>query len=532
MTEKKNGMQVIPLEEHDGEFKKVSDNLLALREHVKNVEESSGVKIDEMKDELAKSVEALAGIQKEYEKTQQELAEVKRSQVMTVGSDGLAKELKQLEDGFRAPSDTDGDYEKHAPGTKPTIKHLIEGVYLPGEEKFWSPNNDQVAELQALNDAVLITDGIMRHMNGASYQAQGGMKSLRSYKRLMSKVDQVTKANTDFMDTDFISNWVPTHFSERIFNLVKIGLPELNIFEEVPMPGKTFDLNVDLTDVTGDFVTETTTISGMDPFADSNAQAINDAKATLTAKKFRARVPFSGEAEEDAIGFQMSMIRNAIIRALREAKADALVNGDAGGTMDTGGEHFGVGGNRTNPPSAPDPRAAFDGLRAMALDNTASPAIAVDISGEATAAALQSMRATMGEFGVDPAELVHLVSYTAYLNMLGDSNLLTMDNVGDRATLIRGAMGAVNGSSIAISRRFPHNMNASGIIDGVTETKTGLLTVNRRGAVVGNRRRDTIGQQRWEATDSMELVVFSRIAFAMLFGNAYPWLSYGYNVNT
>lgn len=527
----KNRLQVIPLEEHDGAFKTVSDDLLELRTQVKSEIEATNLSLDERKDDLARHEKSLDEIMKNFEKLQGDVAEARRNAAATAGEQSLAKEVKSLSGGFRRPTDSDSEYEKVAPGTKPTVKNLVEGVLLP-TGKFYEPKHEDIRELQDLNDTCLVVDGIMRHLGGNAYSANGGIRSTKVYAELMRKSEDVFKADADFVDTDNITNWVPTHFSTRVFSVVKIGLPELNIFEEIPMPGKTFDLNVDLTDVTGDHVAETSLISEMNPFADSNAQAIDDATLQLVAKKFRARVPFSGEADEDAIVAQMSLIRNAIVRALREAKADAIVNGDASGDLDTGGEHFGVGGSRNNPAAGVDPRTAFDGLRSFALDNTADPAIAVDISGDATAAALQSMRETMGEFGVDPAELVHLLGYTAYLQMLGDSNLLTLDKVGDRATLIRGAVGAVNGSSVAVSRRMPHNMNASGVIDGAVETKTGMLTVNRGGAVVGNRRRDTIAQARYEATDSMELVVFSRIAFGQLFGITKPWLSYGYNVNT
>jgi hypothetical protein len=525
-------LKVIALAEHDKAFKEVGDDLLQLREHVKNVEAANGVKIDEVKDELAKSVEVLDGITSKMSDIQTELTETKRRAAANVGDKSLIDEIKSLGGGYQAPQPGEDDKYLHVGrDAKPTVKQLVEGVLLP-TGKFYSPKHERLQELQELSDTVLITDALMSFANGKQYDRNGGYKALNCYKELMRMSNDIFKADGDLVDTTYITTWVPTHFSTQLFDLVKIGLPELNIFQEVVMPGKTFDLNVNLTDVTGDYIAEKSTIATMSPFTDTNSQAVTDAKVTLTAAKFRARMPFTGEADEDAIVAQIPLLRAAIIRALREAKADAILNGDSGGDLDTGGEHFGVGGPRNNPAATIDPRVPFDGLRSFALDNTATPDTAVDIAGDITAAGLLSIRETMGEFGVDPADLVNLLGYTGYLNLLGDSNLETMDKIGDRATLITGAIGAVNGSSVAVSRRMPHNMNASGIIDGVTETKTGAIVVHRGGALVGNRRRDTIGQDRYGATDSYDLYAFSRIGFNQIFGITKPWIGYGYNVST
>jgi len=522
-------MHVVPMEEVQKELKPISDDILALREHVKNVEESTGLKLDENKDEQAKAAEALDGILQRQEKLETELHEAKQKALASSGVSAVHKELKNLQGGFEAPQGTDAEYRKVDAGTKPTVKQLVEGVRLP-TGKFWTPQNEEVMELQELSDTVLITDALMAHAGGNSYRQAGGLKSLNCYKELMRRSEDLFKASTDYVDTDNISNWVPTHFSSQVFDIVKAGLPELNIFREITMPGKTFDLNVNLSDVSGDYLPETSTIAAADPFADVLMQSVDDAKATLTAAKFRARVMFSGESDEDSIVAQMQVLRDHIIEALREAKADAILNGDSDGAgLDTGDTHYG----RANPPVNNDPRLAFDGLRTFLDDNTATPSVRTDISNASLSVAnLRTMRKTMGEWGLEPSQLANLLSYNTYLDMLGDSELKTMDLVGDRATVIRGSIGMVNGSSVLVSRRMPLNMNASGVMDGVTTDRTSAIIVNRRGAIVGNRRRDTVGTDRYGATDSTDLFVFSRIGFIDLFGNAYPWLAEGYNIAT
>lgn len=522
-------LNVIALEEHDGEFKKVNDNIVALREQMKSDREATKLDMDQRKDDVAKYEAAFEDIEKRTTQLTTDLAETRRLAAATMGDNELKGELEMLAAGGMVGGDEEADYRAVKPeqGQKFTAKQIVEGV-LRKDGTWHEPKHEQLQRLAQLNDDCLLVDAILSKRNGGAYQANGGMRSLGIHKELMRLSEATFKADTDFVDTTEIANWVPTHFSSRVWNLIKLGLPELNIFQEIPMPAKTFELNVNLSDVTGDVVAETTTIAGANPFADLNMQAVNDAKVTLTAAKFRGRAVFSGEATEDAIVPQLQLLRDHIIRALREAKADAIMNGDAAGNLDTGGTHFG----RANPAAGVDPRTAFDGLRSFLADNTSTPNTSVAIGGDLTGLQVLSIRATQDEWGVDESDLVVIQSPVGYLRMLQDANLLTVDKVGPQATLITGSKGTIAGSNLIVSRRMPKNMNASGVMDGITTTKTAATVVNRRGAIIGNRRRETIGMDHYGATDSSDLFVFSRMGFAQLFGNSYPWIAGGINIST
>jgi len=68
------------------------------------------------------------------------------------------------------------------------------------------------------------------------------------------------------------------------------------------------------------------------------------------------------------------------------------------------------------------------------------------------------------------------VSPECYLNLLEDTNFLTMDKVGDRATLLTGQVGMVLGSPVVVSAEF----------EAKADTKYCALVVARQNFITGN----------------------------------------------
>jgi hypothetical protein len=523
-------IQVIDLAEHDGAFKEVAKDMESLRKEVKESAERTNLSLDQRKDDLVKYVGIMEGIQKEIERVGTEVETAKKLARMSSGSKGLSAEVKHLGAGFKQPAGSDDDYQKILKGKKPSLKNLVEGVRLKSGE-FFTPNHEDIIELQRLHDDCVLTSAIKMASEGQQFMAEGGMKSLEIHEEFLYRAEAIQKADADLIDTTDLTNWVPTHFTTQIYELMKIGLPELGVFQEITMTGKNMDLNIDLTDEEADLIAEKVTIATASPFADLNAQPVTDAKVTLAAKKLRARVLTSAEAEEDSIVALLPLIKRKLVRNMQEALADAIINGDEGGDLDTSAAttHFG----KANPAAGVDARVAWDGLRSFALDNTATPTI-VSNNGDAalTAAILQTAQSPMQEFGVDPSNMAWILGIIGYLELLADAQVATMEKIGDRAIILRGMLAAVNGVPIIVSRRIPNNCGVSGFMDNVTTDKTVAICVNREGAILGNRRRMTFGQDVYGATDTRDLFAFWRGDFEDLFGNAKPWLAYVRNVNT
>jgi len=76
---------------------------------------------------------------------------------------------------------------------------------------------------------------------------------------------------------------------------------------------------------------------------------------------------------------------------------------------------------------------------------------------------------------------------SSYGVLLSDSNLLTVDKFGPSATLLNGQVGSLYGVPVIVSEHVRETLNASGVYDGITTTKTYALCVNRGEWAMGLR---------------------------------------------
>jgi hypothetical protein len=109
-----------------------------------------------------------------------------------------------------------------------------------------------------------------------------------------------------------------------------------------------------------------------------------------------------------------------------------------------------------------------------------------------TVAKLQAMRRDLGAWGLDPSELVYIVSTENYYDLLEDPIFQTMDKVGTSATVLTGQIGAVGNTPVLVSAEF--------------EDK-GAGTA---GAIVFNPGNFIVGNQRGLRIDTQDLVETQR----------------------
>ena len=75
-------------------------------------------------------------------------------------------------------------------------------------------------------------------------------------------------------------------------------------------------------------------------------------------------------------------------------------------------------------------------------------------SDKLTAAQLLDMRKNMGKYGVNPSEVLYLVSQRSYFELLEDAEFQDANLVGDMATKLSGEIGQVFGSRILLVDEF------------------------------------------------------------------------------
>lgn len=174
---------------------------------------------------------------------------------------------------------------------------------------------------------------------------------------------------------------------------------------------------------------------------------------TLNAYKVATNEYTAYEEEEDALLAIMPVIRDGMIRRVARAVDRAFLRGAGSGS---------------------DP---VTGL--VARD--ASSAYTLDISDatKATVAILRNLRRDIGVWGLDPAEVVYIVSQDVYYDLLDDSVFQTMNQVGPQATLLTGQIGTIGNSPVIVSGEFEDK--AAGAAAAIAVAPANFLVGSQRG---------------------------------------------------
>lgn len=373
----------------------------------------------------------------------------------------------------------------------------------------------KILEFQKLQDDVYIVGNILA-AQGQNYI--DAVKSTNIYRVLQSRLqsDQDLAKALDTAASGGGAEWIPTGFSNDLMEAVRLQLKISPLFRSIDMPTNPYTHPVQTGKSTGYLVAQSTDATGTKPPEGDPATG----NFTLDAVKLATRVITSEELNEDSIIAIIDFIRGEIAKALAEAEEDAVLNGDTTATHQDSDVTAGT-----------DRRKAWKGLRKKALANAGTATL--DFAGGISITNIRSMRKLMGVHGVKPSDLAHIVSLNGYIQCLGMTEVLTRDKWGDGYTAKSGELAVVDGSPLLVSEFMRDDLNASGVHDGVTETKTGMLTVWTPGFVIGNRKNITVRSEVDIETDQVILVAKTRKDFkdpynAELAANVQS--VYGYNI--
>ena len=146
-----------------------------------------------------------------------------------------------------------------------------------------------------------------------------------------------------------------------------------------------------------------------------------------------------------------------------------------------------------------------------------------------TTSNFRNIRKGMGKYGVNPTEIAWVVSIECYIRMLGLSEVLTVDKYGPNSPILTGELGSFDGSPLIVSEFVRNDLNASGIYDGTTVTKTEAILVHRESFVYGDRRRVTVETDRFPLTQQNVLVATERVIFQMMRPSTDTCIALGYD---
>ncbi len=325
-------------------------------------------------------------------------------------------------------------------------------------------------------------------------------------KSVMQKVNQ--HSGIDVSSADF-EQIVSTNVERDIQNELVLA----PLFREIPMSSANMIIPIlpdaGYAEFTGNAQASGSAPHGnLDPRGDAydpaNGAGIVMSERTLSTKKLISQSYLGNETEEDAIMPILPLIRESMVRSHARAMENAILAGDdADGAFGTGG-------------------AAFEGLLHLARnDSDYTQSATAFASDTVTAAELLALRKNMGKYGVNPSEVVYIVSQTVYFQLLEDAEFQDANLVGDLATKINGEIGQVYGSRVLLCDEFA----------APATSKFAAVAVNPRNFVMPRLRGVTVESDYEVANQRRVLVASQRIGFTDLIDGATSKWAYMYKAS-
>lgn len=207
---------------------------------------------------------------------------------------------------------------------------------------------------------------------------------------------------------------------------------------------------------------------------------------TLNAYKVATKEYLNYEEEEDSLLVIMPIVRDAMIRRLARSVDRAYLLG--AGTL------------------ASDP---VKGLNGYATGTNVTSANGTAAATVATIANLRNLRKNLGAWGLDPAEVVYVVSTEVYYDLLDDTTFQTMNQVGPQATLLTGQVGQIGNSPVLVSAEFASKGTGA----------TGAIAFAPGNFMAGNQRGLRVDTQELVETQRRVLVASLRTGMTQITTN-------------
>lgn len=187
---------------------------------------------------------------------------------------------------------------------------------------------------------------------------------------------------------------------------------------------------------------------------------------TLNAYKVATNEYMAYEEDEDALLALAPIVRDAMIRRVARAVDRAMLRGAGSGSDPVKG------------------LVGYDAVSAVNLD--------ISDATKATVATLRALRKDLGAWGLDPSELVYIVSTDVYYDLLDDEIFQTVDKVGTQATLLTGQVGSIANTPVLVSAEFEDK--AAGAAGAICFAPGNFIAGNQRGLRIDTQ--DLVETQR------------------------------------
>jgi HK97 family phage prohead protease/HK97 family phage major capsid protein len=298
----------------------------------------------------------------------------------------------------------------------------------------------------------------------------------------------VKKSNMEHWDSGVTGEW-EDEYSTRVQNAMRQQLVVEPLFTSIPMTAPTMNMpiNPEAGDATWVHSAAYRSITApWDETGDGDDTSTGTAvdheidEQTLIAYKLATREYIGYEEEEDSIVALAPIINDAVARRMALTSDLAYLRG-TGFTSNS---------------------ASYDPI--LGLEGRGSGTTPVTVAGSAAWGAsfteddIVDLRRELGIYGLDPSQLVLIVSHDLYYEIMKSTNFKTVDLYGPQATIHTGEVGKIFGVRVLVSQQFDN----TAITTGTTGTTVAIM-VRPSNFVTGVLRgitteadRDVINQKR------------------------------------
>jgi len=306
------------------------------------------------------------------------------------------------------------------------------------------------------------------------------------------------KANTQsgvVVPTDDYEREVSTNIERDI----QLGLVLAPLFREIQLRSANLIVPI-LPDAGYAEITANQTGSGSSPNGNLEARGaafgspyggVTMSSVTLSTVKLVAHSFLGNETEEDAIIPILPLIRESLIRAHVRGVENAMLLGNHTTGVYTSG--------------------AFNGLVQIASTSSRNLQSATAQASESlTGTQLLNARKNMGKYGVNPRDVIYIVSLGEYYNLLKDTAFQDWNQVQNDAIKMTGEVGMIYGSKVIVCDEF-----ASPAV-----SRHYAVAVNPRNFVVPRLRGVTIENDYQPRNQNTAIITTQRIGFSEVIAGA------------
>jgi len=258
------------------------------------------------------------------------------------------------------------------------------------------------------------------------------------------------------------------------------------LFQKIQMNAATMVMPVEGTAAAATWVAEAARGNAA---STGTATAPSLSEITLTTDKLAAKSYLNDEADEDAVLALIPIIR----RQLAEGMAKTI--------------EYSISGAITSGGSAYSP-SGWNDLEDAAGANAGGTMLA---SGTVASAQLLNARQNMGVYGVNPSDVIYIVSQKVWYDLLDDTAWADVSQVGAAdAMKLQGEVGSIYGSKVIVSTAF----------DAAANAKTYAYALNPAGFLMPQLRAPSVQSEYSVEKQLRTIVSTQRIGFKQLHSGA------------